>query len=61
MNALVVPDPSERWTIVIAVAGSVTPGLRAAIFGSFQVVMVPRYIPATVSASSFRSVTPGTL
>ena len=35
------PEESTRRTGTIAVGGRVTPGLRAAIFGSFQVVMVP--------------------
>src|SRR5579871_6054230 len=42
----------------MAVLGRVTPGLRAAIFGSFQVLMVVAKIPPRTSASSFRLFTP---
>ena len=40
----VVPDESERTTTVIGMSGSVTPGLAAAIFSSFQLVILPRKI-----------------
>jgi len=42
VNMLVVPEPSERWTVVMAWFGRVVLGFRAVIAGSFQFVMVPR-------------------
>src|SRR6478735_1564304 len=57
-NAEVVPEPSERTATVTAVLGRVAPGLSAAIFGSFQVLMVPMKMPARVSADSSSSLTP---
>ncbi len=39
---------------LIAVLGSFTPGLSAAIFGSFHVLIVREKIPAMVSAESCR-------
>ena len=53
MKALVVPEPSERWTTAIAVSGSVTPALFAAIFGSFHLVILPRKMSATLAPSSW--------
>jgi hypothetical protein len=61
VKAFVVPEPSERWTTRMSLSGSVAPGLFAAIFGSFHFLMSPRKMPATLSASRFRSVTPGRL
>src|SRR6478609_5816640 len=60
-NAEVVPEPSERTATVTAVLGRVAPGLSAAIFGSFQVVMVPAKMAPSVSAESCSSSTPFTL
>src|SRR5262245_59138296 len=58
----VVPELSERRAIVIFVDGSFTPGLSAAIAGSFQVVMSPWKILASVGGVNFRGlVTPDTL
>src|ERR1700677_4134688 len=57
----VVPEPSERTARVIEALGRLAPGLRALIAGSFQVLMVPWKMPASVVASSFRPVTPGRL
>src|SRR2546423_6742457 len=54
VNTNVVPDSSERWTTEIGVLGSETPVFWAAIAGSFQVVISPRKIFATVSPSSCR-------
>src|SRR5512135_332607 len=42
VNTLVVPEPSDRWIVVMAWFGKVVPELRATIAGSFQLVMVPR-------------------
>ena len=42
VNQLVVPELSDRWTVVIAWFGRVKLGLIAVIAGSFQLVMVPR-------------------
>src|ERR1035437_7962240 len=52
----VVPDPSARCTTWIAVLGSVTPELSAAMAGSFHFLIVPRKIFATVGPSSFSGV-----
>src|SRR3954467_9711016 len=57
----VVPDPSERWATVIFVAGNFTPGLSAAMAGSFHVLMVREKILAIVSAESWSLSTPDTL
>jgi hypothetical protein len=57
----VVPESSERCTGVIAVSGSSTPSFRAAIAGSFHVVIVPAKMPAMVAASRFSSSTPSRL
>ena len=59
MKFSVVPDSSERWTGVMAWSGSVLPGLSAAISGAFQLVILPRKMPAIVAGASCRSVTPG--
>ncbi len=42
----VVPDESDRTASVMAVLGSVTPGLLAAIAGSFHFVILPWKISA---------------
>src|ERR1700744_3049604 len=57
----VVPEESERTARVIVVLGRLTPGLRALIAGSSQVLMVPWKMPARVVASSFRLLTLGRL
>src|SRR5882672_4751972 len=57
----VVPEPSERWTIVIGVDGRLTPGLSALISALFQAESLPRKMSARVWALRFRLVTPGTL
>src|SRR6266487_3111182 len=57
----VVPDESERWAMVIAVLGSLTPGLSAVIFGSLHFVILAWKMPAMVGASSFRVLMPGRL
>src|SRR5450755_5197253 len=46
---LVVPDPSDRWTTLMAVLGRLAPGLAAARAGSFQVAILPRKMPAMIS------------
>ena len=53
MKALVVPEPSERWTTAMAVSGRVTPALFAAIAGSFHFVILPRKMSATLAESSW--------
>ena len=58
MKLLVVPEPSERCTTAIAVLGRVTPGLSAAIFGSFHVLIWVDMMPARVSAVSCSLSTP---
>src|SRR2546430_1585175 len=57
----VVPDESERWAMVTAVLGSLTPGFCAAIFGSFHLVILAWKMSAMTGASSFRLLTPGRL
>src|ERR1700676_1072166 len=54
----VVPEESERTTMVIGVLGRDMPALSALIAGSLQVLMVPWKIPAMTVGSSFRPVTP---
>src|SRR5207244_1337079 len=54
VNTAVVPDSSERCTIVICVDGSFTPLLSAAISGSFHVLTLPRKTSAVVLPSSLR-------
>ena len=54
----VVPDLSERDTVVMSVPGSVTPGLSAAMAGSFHLVMSWFMIFASVSGDSWRESTP---
>ncbi len=61
MKLNVVPDSSERWTVVIAVLGSFTPEFCEAISWSFQVVTLPLKMSAIVLESRFSEVTPGTL
>ena len=43
-----VPELSERRTTVILIFGSFTPGFSAAMAGSFQRVILPRKMPASV-------------
>src|SRR6476661_3841399 len=57
----VVPESSARCTAWTPVAGRVTPGLTAAIAGSFQVVMVPAKMPAITSGVRVSESTPETL
>src|SRR5690348_2421953 len=56
VKTFVVPDSSERCTIWMAVEGRLTPGFKAAIAGSFHVLIVPRKILAAVVPSSFKPV-----
>src|SRR5271169_5860175 len=48
----VVPEESERTTMVIGVLGRVTPGLSAAIAELFQVVILPWKMSAMTGADS---------
>ncbi len=62
VNPAVVPDESERWTIVIAVLGRLSPGLSDLIAGSSQVLILPMKMLASVGPSSFSPLlTPGRL
>src|SRR5436190_1075547 len=62
VKPFVVPEESDRWTTVILVEGRFMPGLRALIFGSFQVVTFLRKMSAAVLPSSLRPFcSPGTL
>ena len=61
MKFSVVPDSSERFTGVIGRSGSVTPGLSAAIAGSFQLVICWLKMPASTAGERFSSSTPSTL
>ncbi len=56
-----VPEESERWAMVIAVLGSLTPGLSAVIAGSFHFVILAWKMSAMTGAVSFRPVTPDRL
>ena len=58
VKLLVVPDPSARCTTVIAVLGSFTPGLSAAIAASFHFVIFRAKILARVLSERRRSFTP---
>src|SRR5579875_2878294 len=49
-----VPLPSDLCTTVIACFGRLIPGLREAIAGSSQLVMLPRKILASTSPVNFR-------
>ena len=51
----VVPEPSERCTTVMSVAGSVTPGFSFAIAGSFHFVILPRKMSARTGPVNFSS------
>lgn len=57
----VVPESSARWTGVMFWSGSFASLFSAAIFSSFHLVILPAKMPARVSASSLRSLTPSTL
>jgi hypothetical protein len=57
----VVPDSSARFTGVIGVAGSVTPGLSAAMAGSFHVVICRLKIRAMVEGAIWRESMPSRL
>src|SRR5438094_5032162 len=57
----VVPEPSERWTIVIGVEGRLTPGLSALISALFQAESLPWKMSARVCALRCRFVMPGRL
>src|SRR3974390_3475951 len=54
----VVPDESERRAMVMWVLGSVTPGFKAPMAGSFHVVIWAWKILAMVGPSSLRFETP---
>src|SRR4051812_33879929 len=60
VNCSVVPEPSDRWATTMAVAGSLAPGLSAAIALSFQVLIWREKILAIVSGDSCRLSTPVT-
>src|SRR5574343_2038975 len=53
VKTAVVPDESERYTKVIAVSGSFTPGLTEAIAESFHLVILARKISDSTSLFSF--------
>ena len=57
----VVPDSSARKNTLIAVAGRVTPGLMAAIAGSFHVVVLPLKMSAATAGVMTRLSRPATL
>src|SRR4051794_15991090 len=61
VKLLVVPEPSERCTTTIGVAGRVLPALSATIAASFQVVILPPKILARVTGLSLRSTIPARL
>ena len=53
MKPWVVPEESERCTTVMLVLGRLMPGFSALIAGSFQVLILPMKMFATVGPSSF--------
>ena len=53
----VVPEPSERWTTVMAVAGSAASGFSALMAASSHCLISRWKIRAMVGASSFSSFT----
>src|SRR5665647_833662 len=57
----VVPDSSERKKTLMASVGRVTPGLIAAIAGSFHLVMAPLKILAVTAGVRISLATPLTL
>ena len=57
----VVPDSSERKNTVMFSAGSCAPEFSWAIFGSFQVLMVPLKISASTWAFTTSLSTPSRL
>src|ERR1700722_6927289 len=54
VKMFVVPDPSERWAMAMGVLGSVVPGFRALMAGSFHTVMPPEKILPRVAPSNLR-------
>src|SRR5664280_1857505 len=54
----VVPDSSERKKTLMALSGRVTPGLTAAIAGSFHLVMTPLKILAVKAGVKISLPTP---
>ena len=54
MKVYVVPEPSERWATEIGRFGKSTFGLSFLSAGSFQLVILPRKMSATVLPSSLR-------
>jgi hypothetical protein len=58
VKLLVVPEASERCTTVIALSGSVTPGLSAATAGSFHFLTAREKILTSVSELSCSFDTP---
>src|SRR5581483_7029508 len=54
----VVPELSDRWATVIAVDGSFTPGLSAAMSAAFHVLTWRSKILAMVAGESCRPATP---
>src|SRR5437773_314378 len=54
----VVPEESERWAMVIAVLGRLTPGLSALIAESFHFVILAWKMSAMTGAVNFRLLTP---
>src|SRR5438067_8781922 len=58
VKALVVPEPSARWTTTMGVDGRVALALSALMAGSFQVLIVPWKMPASVAGLSWSLATP---
>jgi hypothetical protein len=58
----VVPEPSERCTTVMSVAGSFAAGLSFTSAASFHFVILPRKMSASTAPVNFNSpLTPGRL
>ena len=62
MNILVVPEPSDLCTVAMAWSGKVRLLFMLCMAGSFHLVMVPKYMSATISPVSCKpSEIPGRL
>lgn len=54
MKMNVVPEPSERWTTLMADAGNVTPEFKLCIAASFHMVILPWNMSAITCPVSLR-------
>src|SRR5262245_57595473 len=61
VKLLVVPEPSERWAMMMFVLGRVASGLSALMAASSHFLMSPWKMPASVSGESWSLSTSGRL